>query len=159
MDFPAILRVILYGKPRTFLSLVQKLGRCVRDHSLRGEGVLCITKAMYTRACIELDILNEAEASDQSDNSDEDDINIDVAEGVQADRDAAVAREDASDEEEEGSPPPKRRKYAKKTKKKLSRMEARDRRYLLEYMTTTKCRRIPWNKFFGNKYKRTCSEV
>ncbi|KAJ6464564.1 hypothetical protein C8R45DRAFT_790286, partial [Mycena sanguinolenta] len=32
-------------------------------------------------------------------------------------------------------------------------LEARDRRYLLEYIVTKGCRRIPWNKFFGNDSK------
>ncbi|KAJ7711659.1 hypothetical protein B0H16DRAFT_1267998, partial [Mycena metata] len=40
-----------------------------------------------------------------------------------------------------------------KTKKAMSAMEARDRRFLLEYIVTTGCRRIPWNKFFGNASK------
>ncbi|KAJ7438254.1 P-loop containing nucleoside triphosphate hydrolase protein [Mycena latifolia] len=83
MDFRAILRVLLWMTPRTFLSLIQKIGRCVRDHTMRGLAVLYITKAMYKRAVVELNILQREE-------------------------------EDSS---EKG------------------------------------CRRIPWNKFFGNKDK------
>ncbi|KAF8125885.1 hypothetical protein K438DRAFT_1742298, partial [Mycena galopus ATCC 62051] len=35
----------------------------------------------------------------------------------------------------------------------MSALERRDLRYLLEYIVTEGCRRIPWNKFFGNKDK------
>ncbi|KAJ7701058.1 hypothetical protein B0H16DRAFT_1348435 [Mycena metata] len=61
------------------------------------------------------------------------------------DRDAAVEANDDT----EPTPAPKR-----KSKKAMSAMEARDRRFLLEYIVTTGCRRIPWNKFFGNASKR-----
>ncbi|KAJ7780588.1 hypothetical protein DFH07DRAFT_729343 [Mycena maculata] len=60
------------------------------------------------------------------------------------DRDAAVEANDDTDP----TPAPKR-----KSKKAMSAMEVRDRRFLLEYIVTTGCRRIPWNKFFGNASK------
>lgn len=41
-----------------------------------------------------------------------------------------------------------------KRKKILTRIEARDRWYLLWFILTTKCRRIPWNKFYNNANKR-----
>ncbi|KAJ7163529.1 P-loop containing nucleoside triphosphate hydrolase protein, partial [Mycena crocata] len=154
MDFKNIMRVVLWMKPRTFLSLIQKIGCCVRDRSQRGEAILFITKAMYTRCCVELDLLREehaeaAEASASSDDDDEDDEQ-------HRDRDEAL-QDESSDEEEEELPvasAKKRRRKTKGKKKPKSQMELRDMRYLLEYITTLGCRRIPWNKFFGNKDKR-----
>ncbi|KAJ7106926.1 hypothetical protein C8R44DRAFT_637663 [Mycena epipterygia] len=60
------------------------------------------------------------------------------------DRDAAVEAHD--DTVQQAAP-------KRKSKKAMSAMEARDRRFLLEYIVTTHCRRIPWNKFFGNDSK------
>lgn len=139
-------------KPKTFLSLIQKIGRCVRDLSLRGKAVLFITKAMYTRCCVELDLLRmEEEESDEASASESDADN--EAEGPM-DRDAALANEEGSGEEEEAPTAPlKPRRRAKGKRKALSPMELRDKRYYLEYITTTKCRRIPWNKYFSNKDK------
>ncbi|KAJ7481893.1 hypothetical protein FB451DRAFT_1029987 [Mycena latifolia] len=59
------------------------------------------------------------------------------------DRDAVV-----EEEELEQATAPRR-----KPRKTMSVVEARDRRYLLEYIVTEGCRRIPWNKFFGNSSK------
>ncbi|KAJ7135485.1 P-loop containing nucleoside triphosphate hydrolase protein [Mycena crocata] len=151
MDFKAIMRVILWMKPRTFLSLVQKIGRCVRDRRQRGEAVLFITKAMYERCCVELDLLRDeqAEAAEASASSDD----VDEPEKPQ-DRDAALAEESTDEEELPVAPAKKRRRKTKGKKQALSQMELRDKRYLLEYITTLGCRRIPWNKFFGNRDKR-----
>ncbi|KAJ7638097.1 hypothetical protein B0H17DRAFT_1216883 [Mycena rosella] len=67
-----------------------------------------------------------------------------VEDGEQMDREAAVEPNDES----EMQLAPKR-----KSRKAMSVLEARDRRYLLEYMVTKGCRHIPWNKFFGNDSK------
>ncbi|KAJ7429455.1 P-loop containing nucleoside triphosphate hydrolase protein [Mycena galericulata] len=154
MDFQTIMRVMLWMKPRSFLSLVQKIGRCVRDRRLRGRAVLFITKAMYTRCCVELEILEteeeamrkeaaEAASSDEEENPEE-----------PRDRDDALALQDASEEEEAPQAPAKRRRKGKGKSKVLSPMEKEDQRYFLEYITTTECRRIPWDKYFGNNRKR-----
>ncbi|KAJ7022236.1 P-loop containing nucleoside triphosphate hydrolase protein [Mycena alexandri] len=151
MDFRAIMRVFMWMKPRTFLALIQKIGRCVRDHTKRGHAVLYITKAMYSRCCIELDILRRDEEEDSSDSDSEPEPAQE--DGAQADRDAAAAAQDVSDDEYV-APAPKRRRMLKKLAK-LSPLERRDTRYLLEYIVTEECRRIPWDKFFGNKYKKS----
>ncbi|KAJ7171309.1 P-loop containing nucleoside triphosphate hydrolase protein [Mycena filopes] len=152
MDFRNILRVLLWMLPRTFLSLVQKLGRCVRNRDQRGEGVVFITKAMYTRCCAELEALRaERDEAREGSPVSEEEVNDEEPQ----DRDAAL-NDDSEEEEEEETPaaPAKRRRGRKKGKRKaMSAMELRDKRYLLEYITTTKCRRVPWNKFFGNKDK------
>ncbi|KAK7030656.1 p-loop containing nucleoside triphosphate hydrolase protein [Favolaschia claudopus] len=151
MDFRAILRIILWMRPRTFLSLVQKIGRCVRDHSKRGVAVLYITKAMYTRCCIELDKMRREDDESSESEAEEEPEDAEGDDEQQEDRDVAVAAEESESDDEEVVPAPKRRKFAQK---KLSPLERRDLRYLLEYIVTEECRRIPWNKFFGNKEKK-----
>ncbi|KAJ7854005.1 hypothetical protein B0H13DRAFT_1903818, partial [Mycena leptocephala] len=110
MDFRTIMRVFLWMKPRTFLSLIQKIGHCVRDPNRRGEAVLFITKAMYTQCCAELEILH--------------------AEHEAAQEDAALELQDESDDEEEGpAVTVKRRRRGKGKQKPLSAMELRDKQY------------------------------
>ncbi|KAF7360458.1 p-loop containing nucleoside triphosphate hydrolase protein [Mycena venus] len=143
MDFQRIMRVILWMLPRSFLSLVQKIGRCVRLADLLGEAVLYITSSAFMRYEIELEIL-KGDIADDADDEDAPEPPLDLVEGEQMDRDAAV---DADDEANPKAAP------KRKSKKAMSAMEARDRRFLLEYVVTTDCRRIPWNKFFGNDSK------
>ncbi|KAJ7022999.1 P-loop containing nucleoside triphosphate hydrolase protein [Mycena alexandri] len=154
MDFQTIMRVLMWMKPRSFLSLVQKIGRCVRDRRLRGEAALYITKAMYTRCCAELEILRtekEAAGKDDSAAGSDDEENLEEP----PDRDLALALQNLSDEEEEAAAPPvKRRRKGKGKPKNLSPMEERDQRYFMEYITTTKCRRLVWNSYFGNQRKK-----
>ncbi|KAJ7215829.1 P-loop containing nucleoside triphosphate hydrolase protein [Mycena pura] len=145
IDFKHVLRVILWLCPRSFLSLVQKIGRCARAAELLGEAILYITNSAYMQYKIELDVLKGDLSDDDKDNDEPPREQQDaLAEGEQMDRDAAIEQ----DEAEQGKAP---RRKAKKT---MTVLEARDRRYLLEYIVTTGCRRIPWNKFFGNKSKR-----
>lgn len=147
MDFQRIMRVLLWLVPRSFLSLVQKIGRCVQSEELFGEAILYITSSAFMRYEIELDILK----SDMADDADGDgalEPPEQLADGEQMDRDAAA---EANDDTELKAAP------KRKSKKAMSAMEARDRRFLLEYIVTTGCRRIPWNKFFGNDLKRESS--
>lgn len=143
MDFQAIMRVILWMMARTFLSHVQKIGRCVRDPAQRGQAVLYITKAMYTRCCVELELLETEKDKDGSEASDDEEQDIEQP----PDRETAMERDAESSEESDEEvlvAPAKRRRKGKA--KKASPMELRDRRYYLQYITTTSCRRIPWNK-------------
>ncbi|KAJ7930332.1 P-loop containing nucleoside triphosphate hydrolase protein [Mycena leptocephala] len=155
MDFRAIMRVFLWMPPRTFLSLIQKIGRCIRDHSKRGVAVLYITKAMYARCCTELDIMRREDDENSSESDPEEEPEDEEETGAQADRDAAAAAQDRESDDEETAPAPKRRKLRHH---RMSALERRDLRYLLEYIVTEGCRRIPWNKFFGNKDKKRLVE-
>jgi superfamily II DNA/RNA helicase len=148
MDFRRIMRIVLWHVPLSFLSLIQKIGRCVRAAELLGEAILYITGAAYIRYEIELEILKDG-AADDTDLDDTPQQPEQVVDGEQMDRDAAV---ETQEEEAEQLVAPKR-----KSKKAMSAMEARDRRFLLEYIVTKGCCRIPWNKFFGNDSKRKCS--
>ncbi|KAJ7677229.1 P-loop containing nucleoside triphosphate hydrolase protein [Mycena rosella] len=143
MDFKGIMRVILWLCPRSFLSLVQKIGRCGRLAELLGEAILYITSAAYIRYEIELEILKGDAAEDEEDEESSEQPAL-VEDEEQMDREAAVEPNDES----EMQLAPKR-----KSRKAMSVLEARDCCYLLEYMVTKGCRRIPWNKFFGNDSK------
>ncbi|KAJ7720137.1 P-loop containing nucleoside triphosphate hydrolase protein [Mycena maculata] len=145
MDFKCIMRVILWLSPQSFLSLVQKIGRCGRAAELLGEAILYITSASYMQYEIELDILKEQlEDEDEDTGVLPDQEPETLVEGEQMDREAAIEEE----EEVEMVKAPKG-----KLKKTMSVMQLRDRCYLLEYIVTKRCRRIPWNKFFGNDNK------
>ncbi|KAJ7926373.1 hypothetical protein B0H13DRAFT_1862406 [Mycena leptocephala] len=128
-----------------------KIGRCVRDHSKRGVAVLYITKAMYARCCTELDIMRREDDENSSESDPEEEPEDEEETGAQADLDAAAAAQDRESDDEEAAPAPKRRKLRHH---RMSALERRDLRYLLEYIVTEGCRRIPWNKFFGNKDKK-----
>ncbi|KAJ7910453.1 P-loop containing nucleoside triphosphate hydrolase protein [Mycena leptocephala] len=97
-----IMQVLLWMRPRTFLSLVQKIGHCVRDHSKRGEAVLYITKAMYTCCCIELDKMCREDEENSSESEPESESEIE--DGAQADRDAAAAAQDNKSDNEDVAP-------------------------------------------------------
>ncbi|KAJ6533362.1 P-loop containing nucleoside triphosphate hydrolase protein [Mycena sp. CBHHK59/15] len=127
MDFQRIMRVLLWLVPRSFLSPVQKIGRCVRSAELLGEAILYITSSAFMRYEIELNILK----SDMADDADGDEAlepPEQLADGEQMDRDAAAEANDDT----EPKVLPKR-----KSKKAMSAMEARDRRLLLGYIVTT----------------------
>ncbi|THU95738.1 P-loop containing nucleoside triphosphate hydrolase protein [Dendrothele bispora CBS 962.96] len=55
MDFQNIKRVILWREPPSFLSLVQKIGRCVRRLSQCGEAIVLVTKSTYTQHLLNLE--------------------------------------------------------------------------------------------------------
>ncbi|KAJ7844060.1 hypothetical protein B0H13DRAFT_1909104 [Mycena leptocephala] len=97
-----------------------------------------------------LDIMRREEETSSSDSDSESEPEENDGGEGQADRDAAAATQDGSVHEDD-APPAKRRKLSKRV---MSALERRDKRYLLEYIVTEGCRRIPWNKFFGNKDKR-----
>lgn len=138
------MRVILWLSPKSFLSLVQKIGRCGRAAELLGEAILYVTSAAYMQYEMELEIIKGDLSDDESDDEPAEQPDAPPAEGEQMNREDVIEQE----EELEQGKAPKR-----KSMKTMSVMEARDRRYLLEYIVTKACRRIPWNKFFGNHTK------
>ncbi len=69
MNFPRVRRVILWDVPRTFLSLVQKIGRCARDFRQLGEAILFLTKAKYNQHCLQY----EADGGDDDEEEDGED--------------------------------------------------------------------------------------
>ncbi|KAF9064358.1 P-loop containing nucleoside triphosphate hydrolase protein [Rhodocollybia butyracea] len=88
MDFLGIKCVILWHEPLTFLSLVQKIGRGVRQLSDLGEAILFLTKASYTKHLTAL----ESERDEEEDGNGQGSLNITAETGV--DRIAVIDQED-----------------------------------------------------------------
>ncbi|KAF8829544.1 hypothetical protein HHX47_DHR3000514 [Lentinula edodes] len=177
MDFRGIKRVILWIEPRTFNSLVQKIGRCVRIFSELGEAIVFITKASLKRFLIEFDLdsvdgvndsdgapageepeweepsyrdqTEEEEPRDDDEVEDEDEEEGEFIGDFLEDHFEDIGKDAMNASDNLVEPIPTRRKVTKR-KKVLTHIEARDRWFLLWFLTTEKCRRIPWNKFFGN---------
>ncbi|KAJ6595365.1 hypothetical protein B0H10DRAFT_2197355 [Mycena sp. CBHHK59/15] len=97
MDFKRIMHIILWLCPRSFLSLVQKIGRCGRLAELLGEAILYITSAAYMCHEINVEILQNAALDDVDDDENSSEQQA-VGDGEQMDRDAAV---EANDEVEQ----------------------------------------------------------
>ncbi|THU95834.1 P-loop containing nucleoside triphosphate hydrolase protein [Dendrothele bispora CBS 962.96] len=95
MDFQNIKRVILWREPPSFLSLVQKIGRCVRRLSQCGEAIVLVTKSAYTQHLLNLE-------TDGKEVNIEDDLDDDIIqEPIQAqiDRIEVIDWEDPEAEE------------------------------------------------------------
>ncbi|KAJ7066255.1 P-loop containing nucleoside triphosphate hydrolase protein [Mycena amicta] len=162
MDFRNIMRVLLWMKPRTFLSLVQKIGRCVRDATKRGQAVLYLTKKMYTQCCVEWSLLQQELEGSETESGEEEELD-DPEPGAndEAPLDREAATEGGEDNESSGNEngqisdmrPRKRRRTTKQSQKKPSPILLRDTQYFMEYIATDGCRREVWDKFFGNKAK------
>ncbi|KAJ7598725.1 P-loop containing nucleoside triphosphate hydrolase protein [Mycena floridula] len=155
MNFRFVRRVFIWLTTRTFLSLVQKIGRCVRNMAVLGEVIVFLTGASIKRYLVELEI-----GGDEPQAVEEPDLEESVPEMENApmDRDAAIeddesGPEDVVDELPATAVPQRKRKKRFGKKEKLTPLQLRDRRYLFLFLTTTKCRWIPWNEFFGNDKK------
>ncbi|KAF9011536.1 P-loop containing nucleoside triphosphate hydrolase protein [Hymenopellis radicata] len=158
MDFKHVQRVILWDEPRTFLSLVQKIGRCTRDFRKLGEAILYITKAKYNQHVLQY----EADGGDESDqggaaNDEEDDDEqlVPRSDFQHLDREAAIEDDDDNTEDDpvvSRVPVPVRGGRGRK-RRALNFIETRDRKFLSAFIATNGCRRVPWNEFFMNKNK------
>ncbi|KAK6966367.1 p-loop containing nucleoside triphosphate hydrolase protein [Favolaschia claudopus] len=126
MDFSGIKRVILWREPRTFLSLIQKAGRCHLAH-LEAEG----------------ENVDEDEEGDAEDAPE-------AAEGQQMDREVAVEGDDEEEGEASGAVTGRRRGQKRAAS---SAYEARDRQFLSRFVVTALCRQKPWDTYFENEKK------
>jgi hypothetical protein len=67
-------RVVIWMLPETFLSLVQKIGRCVCNPADVGEAIIYVTHSAYQQAVIELELAGQgSDAGDDDDGSDSED--------------------------------------------------------------------------------------
>lgn len=135
-------------------SLAQKIGRCRGE---LGEGIIYITKTYLTKHYVD-----ESESDVEDSNMGEEDATISESDGLPDDeatagvtdeqRDAMVDddTENISDPELATAVGSKKRRLGFK---KMSPMQARDHQYLIEYLVTARCRRIPWDTFFDNDTK------
>ncbi|KAJ3746939.1 P-loop containing nucleoside triphosphate hydrolase protein [Lentinula raphanica] len=165
LDFRKVKRVILWMAPRTFNSLIQKIGRCARVFAELGEAVLFITQSAFKRFAAEFELGCEDQSAPEweavgslgEDGEDgEDDTEEDEQDGLldpitepdegENDEDEEPQNKDASDH----TCPTFRRVRRKKFK---TYIEARDQWFLAWFVVTEECRRIPWNKFYGNDSK------
>ncbi|THU77688.1 hypothetical protein K435DRAFT_905372 [Dendrothele bispora CBS 962.96] len=152
MDFRDVKRVVLWHEPRTFLSLVQKIGRCVRNGADIGEAVIFITKTSYKQHVLDFDVNEETVSSETTANILESALEDEDTNNAPVDRVDAIDVDEATDTIDESSKPKSRRG---KRKNAVSALEARDRRYLSYFIATNRCRREPWDEFFNNKNKMT----
>ncbi|THU86506.1 P-loop containing nucleoside triphosphate hydrolase protein [Dendrothele bispora CBS 962.96] len=151
MDFRGIKRVILWTEPHSFLSFVQKAGRCTRDFTELGEVILFITKKSYARHLVESELNEEL---DDGANDGEISAPDDEHDFPAMDRIAAIDIEEEQDEEVIGSPQIEiQQSHRGRKKAATSAIEAKDRRFFSCFIATNQCRRIPWNEFFGNESK------
>lgn len=164
-------------EPRTFNSLVQKIGRCVRNFLELGEAIIFITKSSFKACCAQFDVgegekstpeegglsganeVREPQLPDQSadysededeDEGDSEDADEGTGEGEGEDIDVDVVEPLHAAVEGDSAPSKRLRKPRRKV---LTRIEARDRWFLQWFLTTEECRRIPWDVFFMNKHK------
>jgi hypothetical protein len=67
-------RVVIWMLLETFLSLVQKIGRCVRNLADLGEAIIYVTHSAYQQAVIELELAGQgSDAGDDNNGSDSED--------------------------------------------------------------------------------------
>ncbi|KAJ3969545.1 P-loop containing nucleoside triphosphate hydrolase protein [Lentinula raphanica] len=177
MDFRKVKRVILWTTPRTFNSLIQKIGRCVCAFSELGEAIVYITKTAYKKFATEYELgqqlddesLSHTESRDSmedhhgvqvEDEASDDDGSDDNGDG-DGDGEATDQDSDGGEEREENTDrnSGNKRRWPTKPRRRLKRrkfqtfIESRDRWFLAWFIVTEGCRRIPWDKFYKNESK------
>ncbi|KAJ3709406.1 P-loop containing nucleoside triphosphate hydrolase protein, partial [Lentinula raphanica] len=128
-------------------ALGMKIGRCARVFAELGEAVLFITQSAFKRFAAEFELGCEDQSAPEweavgSLGEDGEDGEDDTEEDEQD------ADEGENDEDEEPQ-----NKDAIRRKKFKTYIEARDQWFLAWFVVTEECRRIPWNKFYGNDSK------
>jgi superfamily II DNA helicase RecQ len=151
-----IARVILWGLPPTFCSLVQCAGRAGRELTTHGEAILIVPPGVLKDRLSEDNVVVAVEnvAVDQealNREPEEPDL-INVAESLDEEG-IRLRGVDASESEDEGS-----QAVAKLMKKRGKKKERKDTHIrevcaLHDFACTKHCRRIPWDNFFENSKK------
>ncbi|KAJ3826951.1 P-loop containing nucleoside triphosphate hydrolase protein [Lentinula raphanica] len=181
MDFRKVKRVILWSSPRTFNSLIQKIGRCVRVFDDLGEAVIYITRTAYKKFSAEYELgqqyadgpstqqelamLTGDEEADRADASDEDISNTggearDEGNDEDEDEDEDGDKDEDNDEDRairmnsgDKRLLPTKSQHRVKRKRFRTFIESRDQWHLAWFIVTEGCRCIPWNKFYNNESK------
>ncbi|KAJ3816872.1 P-loop containing nucleoside triphosphate hydrolase protein, partial [Lentinula raphanica] len=141
MDFPSIRRVALWHEPLSFLSLIQKIGRCARQPVEVGEAILYITKVSYAKHLTVLEA--EREEQGQEDTEEQDTENAQTSYEGLVDRIAIMDQEDSEPDKVQ----------RRKMNRARSALEAWDHKHLSLFIATSGCRRVPWDEFFDNGAK------
>jgi hypothetical protein len=122
-------------KPKTFASLVQKYGRCVRSFDELGEAILLVTKELYKKYEALFAARGEVDAEDPVQTEEVED-ELQERRGQDVSSAAGTLFQD------------------RRSQKFMGAVKARDNQYLLNFIVTKQCRRIIWNEFFDNARKR-----
>lgn len=146
LDLRNVSRVVLWKAPKTFCSLIQKFGRCVRDFTQLGECIVYVTD-VFVRKYQEL--LKEDGPEEASLDEDRDAVEEPLLEAGAAAEDVETVRVERLEEE---ATAPNLKGKAKKSKFRGA-LAARDFRFLIWYIVTKRCRRVPWDIFFENSRK------
>ncbi|KAF5339645.1 hypothetical protein D9758_015587 [Tetrapyrgos nigripes] len=152
MDFKNVLRVVLWLEPRSFLSFVQKVGRCARSPHDIGQAILFVTRASMARHVSDFD---RDEASDDENGEDRAEIDEEIIDRAMdpVDREAVIDEDEPEyNSGSDAEPDPDLVVKRKRCKVKSAR-EARDLAYLTFIIATNRCRHLPWDEFFGNHAK------
>lgn len=144
-------RVILWGLPPTFCSLVQRAGRAGRDLTMKAEAILIVSKSVMDEEISKDDLdvvlagaVIEAEALNRE--VVEEELTEQVSEALDTEG-VRITGADESDAEEEPEVQVKRKKrYGKDT-------HIREVKALSEFVQTKECRRKVWDQFFENEKK------
>ncbi|KAJ7605098.1 P-loop containing nucleoside triphosphate hydrolase protein [Roridomyces roridus] len=144
MDFSKVRRVVLWREPKSFLSLVQKTGRCARQIQDRGEMILFITKASYARHLALLEAEGDFDESDPEDDDREEGVDNDDAAEEPLDREAAIGPDELEEEDE----------VPTTSSTASAGFKAQDSLFLARFIVEPKCRRDPWNEYFQNAKKK-----
>jgi len=157
-----IKRVILWGVPPSFCSLVQRCGRAGRDFSTDAEAILIAPTNTFKNdidtqdvktAVFSATIAEEASNRNDTDNDTLEANGITVTQGnelVSIDEGGLRISRDAELEELDRPTTSGKQPRRKKTPKDFN---SREVHYLALFLSGTRCRRSVWNEFFNNGRK------
>ena len=152
-----IARVILWGLPPTFCSLVQRAGRAGRDLSTQGEAILIVPPGVLKNGSmvdspedVVASVENAAVGQEALNREPDEPDLINVAESLDEEG-IRLRGVNASESEDEGIVANSMKKRVKKKKRKDTHI--REVRALYDFACTKGRRHIPWDKFFENSKK------
>ncbi|PPQ87408.1 hypothetical protein CVT24_001482, partial [Panaeolus cyanescens] len=150
-DMRNIQRVVLWGLPPTFCSLVQRAGRAARDLTQQGEAILIVSSHTFSHSVV-VDSTSTVTVDDEEPEA----SGVVIAEATGAMVDAEGARVSTADDDESENEATNtvQQAHSKKTKKwSKPATHIREIVALSDYMTAKACRRNSWDSFFSNSKK------
>ena len=152
-----IARVVLWGLPPTFCSLVQRAGRAGRDLRTQGEAILIVPPGVLKDGSMEqgtdhavVSVENAVVDQEALNREPEESELINTAESLDEEG-IRLHGVDASESEDEAPVATLAKKRGKKKERKDTHI--REVRALYDFACTKGCRRIPWDNFFENSKK------
>lgn len=159
-DMRNIQRVILWGLPPSFCTLVQRAGRAAQDLAQLGEAVLIISSVVRKSGIQGHDITSSLEvvvSSREPEDRGEDEVAALEIQGIEVTHGREVVdvrgggARLASNHDEAIEVPHNRGRKTGRSAHSCNSLEAR---YLSKYANTPDCRRKVWDEFFLNRRKR-----